>query len=212
MILSAVCLLAFVLLSKYEDRPILRNLDFSVTVKVQDRITQACATRCDGILENIGLFASPMVSIVTVLGITGFLFLLVKGTKKKIAILCIPLVFGLLTLVEIYGKTVVRHPAPPFFMLKNPTTIFPTYYINELYTYPSGHAARAVFVAILASSVILQVTGKSKRKKQIVFFVAVTYVFIVSLGKIYLGQHWFSDVAGGLLLGAGMALFSIGFL
>ena len=38
------------------------------------------------------------------------------------------------------------------------------------------------------------------------------YVGLVALGKIYLGQHWLSDIIGGGLLGASMGLLPYCFL
>lgn len=187
-----------------------KDLDFAVTVKIQDRMPSSASGRIDEFWEDIGFFASPMVSSVAILGITGWSFIKAKGIKRKVAILLIPLAFGLLTLAEVYGKSIVHHPAPPFFMLKNPTTIFPKYYVNEQYSYPSGHVARAVFVAIVASSVMYQASSKNKRRKQIVLLLALSYVVFVSLGKVYLGQHWLSDVVGGLVIGTAVGIPMLG--
>lgn len=205
-------LLSFALFSKYVKQGHMRAFDFSVTVKVQDKVQAITGSRFDEFFEDIGFFASPMISAIVVLAVTGWSFIHAKGIKKKIAILLIPLAFGLLTLAEVYGKNVVHHPAPPYFMLKNPTSIFPKYYVNEQYSYPSGHTARAVFVAILVSNVMYHVSGKNKRKKQIILLGVIAYVFLVSLGKVYLGQHWFSDVIGGLLVGSAIGVPIWGFL
>ena len=203
-----ILLLVFYGFSREVKKGRFKDVDFAITVKIQDRMPK----RFDEFLEDIGFFASPMVSIVAVVALTIWSFTKAKGFKKKIAVFLIPLAFGLLTLAEIYGKNVVHHPAPPFFMLKNPTTIFPKYYVNEQYSYPSGHAARAVFVALLASSVMLHVAGKNKRKKQIILCGVIAYVFLVSLGKIYLGQHWFSDVVGGFFIGTAVGIPIFGLL
>jgi len=200
-IFVSILLILFYGFSREVKKGKFKNIDFAVTVKIQDRMPSSESGRIDEFWEDIGFFASPMVSTVFVMALSVWSFIKAKGFKKKIAVFLIPLAFGLLTLAEVYGKNVVHHPAPPFFMLKNPTTIFPKYYVNEQYSYPSGHAARAVFVAIVASSVMLQASGKNKRKKQIILLVALAYVVLVSLGKIYLGQHWLSDVIGGMLLG-----------
>lgn len=186
-ITAAVLLFSFTLLSKYEDRAVIRNLDFTVTVRVQHFVNKFCTTRCDGMFEDIGFFASPLFSVIVVL------FLSVKRKSFRI-----PFLFALLTFAEIYGKSVVAHPAPPFFMLKNPTTIFPTYHVWQEFSYPSGHAARAIFLAVLAYPFI--------RKRLWKVIALGMYVGLISLSRIYLGHHWLSDVGGGLLLGGGLGV------
>lgn len=190
-LLSGFFLLAFALLSKFEDREVLRNLDFAATVRVQDAVAKVCTTRCNSMFEDIGFFASPLFSVVAVGVLT------VINRRHGWRALAIPVLFGFLTLAEIYGKSIVRHPAPPFFMLKNPTALFPTYHVIEQFSYPSGHAARALFLGIL-----------SWGKPTWVRIGLVAYVGVIGLSKIYLGQHWLSDVVGGLLLGSGFGVLA----
>ena len=187
---SLIFLFGFALLSKYEDRTVIRNLDFTMTVKVQDFVGKFCTTRCDGLFEDIGFFAGPLFSVAVIL---------IFAIKRKS--LVIPLLFGLLTIAEIYGKTIVAHPAPPFFMLKNPTTVFPTYHVWEEFSYPSGHAARAVFLAIVLFSL-------TKKRLWVGIGLGI-YVCLIALSRIYLGHHWLSDVIGGWLLGGGMSLVAM---
>ncbi|MEW6586683.1 MAG: phosphatase PAP2 family protein, partial [Nitrospirota bacterium] len=165
-----------------------------------------------------------------IIGITIINIIKTRGWRRFLS-MCIPLAFGLLTLVEIYGKSIVRHPAPPFFLLKNPTTVFPKYHVWEEYSYPSGHAARAMFLALVLLSTIQQYNPKVRlprsgglqprtpegrdfgagnitmRKRLFVGLGLGLYVGLVSISRIYLGHHWFSDVIGGLLLGS-----SVGFI
>lgn len=194
-VVAALLLIFFALLSKYEDREALRTLDFTVTVRVQDAVGRICGTRCDGALESVGFFASPAFSVVAVVGLTTLAAFDRKKKKFRPQALVIPLLFALLTLAEIYGKSIVRHPAPPFFMLKNPTTIFPTYHVFEEFSYPSGHAARAVFLALLLW----------RRKVWVIVGLGV-YIGLIVASRVYLGQHWLSDIVGGLLLGLALGI------
>lgn len=205
--IALVLLASFYLFSKFVRAGGMEARDFAITVKVQDRMNRHVGTRFDGLFEDIGFFASPIFSSIAVVGITILMFIKMKRLRK-VFVLIIPLAFGLLVYGEIYGKSVVHHPAPQFFMIKNPTTIFPKYYINEEYSYPSGHAARAVFIGVLVSSVMYQVSRK-KRQNLIVISIAILYGVAVSVSRIYLGHHWMSDVIGGWLLGSGLGLFSM---
>jgi len=201
-----------------------QHIDFAFTVKLQEAIDKSPRLRLSRmvgeVMEGSTFFASPEVSAFAVLCLTFLSFFSLRfidiskwGTWKSLMKAgIIPLLFLLLVLAEIYGKTVVHHPAPPFFMIKNPTTVFPKYYINDQFSYPSGHAARAVFIAIVFSYFILH-TSYLKKKYIWVGGLAVLgiYVFFVSVSRIYLGHHWLSDIIGGLALGGGMASIACAF-
>ncbi len=203
---GTLILLAFMLFSRAIKRGAMRQLDFAVTVKVQERIDHSSRLRLaratGEIMEGATVLGSPGVSIILTIFIT--LTTVIKRRRWRLVALIIPIAFGLMTMAEIYGKSVVHHPAPPFFLLKNPTTIFPTYYVSENFSYPSGHAGRALFLAI----VLLAIT----KKRGWAILVLGGYVGLISLSRIYLGHHWLSDVIGGWLLGGGSGLLTAGLL
>jgi membrane-associated phospholipid phosphatase len=209
----AFCFLfLFGLLSKYEDRSFMRNVDFAVTVKVQERIDNSLHLRLksfvDSVMEGATFFAAPGFSTVVVLLCTGVLFYDRKTKKVRWKALVIPLAFLCVVAGEILGKSIVHHPSPPFSMIKHTTSIFPANYINEQYSYPSGHAARAVFLAIIAFSLQLL----AFRKRSLMGITLGLYVLLVCISRIYLGHHWFSDVLGGIFLGSALSCTVVGFL
>lgn len=173
------------------------NFDF--TVKLQDSIPQ----KYTEFFEDVSFFVSPVVSTVICVLLTLVHFFVRRGKRFSIKAFSIIIVFVLLILAESYGKTVVRSPAPPFFMIKNATTIFPKYYVFESYSYPSGHAGRAVFLGSVFMLLIIQ----KWRANRILFLGSLAlvslYIFVISIGKIYLGHHWASDVAGGWIIALG---------
>jgi len=71
------------------------------------------------------------------------------------------------------------------------------------FSFPSGHA-----VAAAATSVALVLAffpaGERRRRWE---WLAVTFAFVMSMSRVYLAAHWFSDVVAGTLLGAGIAIF-----
>jgi len=203
-------LLIFTLFSRQVKRGFLHQADFDTTVRIQNEIDRSLHLRLATLVDNVfvgsTMAASPQVTAVFVGLMT--IIAVYDWKKKKFhwRALVIPIGFGLLTLGEIYGKSVVNHPSPPFFMIKHPSTIFPQFYINESYSYPSGHTARAIFVALTFLSLISHLLFPTKKRWLIFGGIAFLYVFIVAIGKIYLGEHWLSDVIGGGLLGISFGL------
>ena len=198
-IIPIFILFSFALLSKFEDQQFIRSMDFAATVKVQDRIDKSAhlrlASLVDNVMEGSSFFAGPEFTSIVVLIFTGVAF-----RKKRWRALLIPTAFILIVLIELYGKSIIHHPSPPFSMIKYTTSIFPANYINEQFSYPSGHTARAVFIAIISWMLF-------HRKKWLGAGLAF-YILLVAVSRIYLGHHWLSDVIGGGLLGIGIAMFS----
>lgn len=213
MVASGILLFLFLLLSKYEDRLIVKNLDFAATVKIQERIDGSSHLRVasfvGNLMEGATFFASPELTVAVTVLLTGVMLYERRKKRWNIWALTVPLALTILVCAEIYGKTVVHHPAPPFNMIKHPTTIFPANYINEQFSYPSGHAARAIFLSVVAMSVLSYSWWFTRRTVCFVGVIGIIYISLVSVSRIYLGHHWLSDVAGGLLLGAACALIAV---
>jgi membrane-associated phospholipid phosphatase len=68
-------------------------------------------------------------------------------------------------------------------------------------SYPSGHAIAS---AVTAIGVVMALTSGRRRLHWMV--AAVCLAALVALSRTYLAAHWLTDVAGGSLLGAGLAL------
>jgi membrane-associated phospholipid phosphatase len=215
LIFSFTLLFGFYQFSRFMKTGGMKQVDFDSTVKIQNRIP----ARLDELWVDSAFFVTPAPSVVLVGILTIAAFVDLKNKKVRLRALIIPVLFGLLVMGEIYGKNAVHHPAPLFFMIKNPTTLFPKYYINEQYSYPSGHTARAVFLGLTSYSLFMIPFGlaqgghdsvfKSKRRKLSVAAVIIGYICIVAVGRIYLGHHWLSDVIGGVLLGGGLGVLTL---
>ena len=71
------------------------------------------------------------------------------------------------------------------------------------FAYPSGHAS---IVAAGALTLIILF----RREKELVFsIILASEAALVCISRVYVGDHYFLDVIGGALLGAGIALLSI---
>lgn len=65
------------------------------------------------------------------------------------------------------------------------------YRITDPHSFPSGHAARAFMLAVLASSFNVFWFG----------FVLLLWAPLVSLARVAMGLHYLSDVAAGMIIG-----------
>ncbi len=208
-LIGIALLVMFALFSREVKRGVMRQADFDVTVRLQDKIP----SRFDELMDDGAILADGVVSSVIVLGITVWGLVMKKGIRRKAGVLMLPLAFVALTAIEIYGKNVLPHPGPPFFMIKRPTTIFPKFHVVQPYAYPSGHAARSTFLAIMfVSLVTYRLSQKRERRRWWLIGGIAGYVVFVYVSRIYLGHHWLSDIVGGALLGGGLGILTVGFL
>lgn len=199
-VVGLLLLVVFYFFSLQVKRGVFEQLNFDTTVRLQDKIPE----RFGEVFEDVGFFVSPLPSVGVLAILTVVALVSFKQTyhKKIFFALFIPVCFFLMIGIEIFGKERVESPAPPFFMIKNPTTIFPKYHVTELYSYPSGHASRALFIGGVSMFLFRRSVGKRFGKVvQSLFVVGViAFILMVSIGKVYLGQHWMSDIVGGWIL------------
>lgn len=197
-ILGFSVFLLFVLFSYLVHKDLLTQFDFDTTVKLQDNLPR----RVDvyfSTLSELGNFEFLLIVLVAML-------LLFRKFVRWIFV--IPF-FAAFHIIEIYGKTFVKHPPPPEFMLRIEKFLeFPQFHVRNEFSYPSGHAGRTAFISVI----LLFLVGKSKLKqnhKYIIYAIVIGFDMAMFVSRVYLGEHWSSDVIGGALLGLGLGFISL---
>ena len=150
-------------------------------------------------------------SILSLLGsveITTLIFLAMVWRARPAQRLSWLVAFALIAIIEIAGKTVIGQSEPASKLSRYVFHIgLPTGYISTNYSFPSGHAARATFLTVLAMNML----AAHPRRPAIVWgYVAILGIASLMLvSRVYLADHWFTDVFGGALLGSACAAFAL---
>jgi len=95
-------------------------------------------------------------------------------------------------LTQILKKVVFWNDFRPIVVLANKVRVIPGYYINRAHSFPSGHTSTAFTLALLLASII---------KRNVWVYVFPLIAFFVGYSRVYLAQHFVTDVLAGIFVG-----------
>lgn len=134
---------------------------------------------------------------ITNLGNGGFIWILftaaflVNKKYRKIGYILSIGLFTYLIFGELLLKNIIARDRPQFAVLLNVK-------IPRSYSFPSGHTTSSVLSLLIISKYI--------KKLRIV---VIPLGILISVSRFYIGVHYFSDVAAGVLLGIIIYYFSV---
>ena len=151
------------------------------------------------VFESLRFFASNQLTeifkIITNLGsFWGILIVifLVFLVNRKVSYICLGASIIQTSLNRVI-KAIVRRPRPSVDVIR-----------ESNFSFPSGHA---MAITCLYGLLIYYLYKSEIRYRKLLIVICVLIIVLVSLSRVYLGVHYFSDIIGGILLSTSLVLY-----
>lgn len=191
-------LFIFILFTFLVGLNLFKGFDLEVTILLQGLISRGY----DTLFSLFSLFGSAEMVVIIIL--------ILWAIYKKLNYFIVLLYFGLFHVLEFLGKYFVNHPNPPLKFLRYDIPFsFPSSSVQTGSSYPSGHVGRTFFIAVIIFYLIYKSKKLSTTQKKFLYVFIAIIISLMFISRVYLGEHWLTDVIGGAFLGGSLGLLSL---
>ncbi len=170
-----------------------------VTFSIDDSASRYFKSIQGNAALDVAMIVITSMGDVTTLFIFGIVITVIRRTRKVGMVFLIAMVT--LVVLVMYMKPVIGRQIPPYGF--EPAADLPENFSLESdsfapfaagYSYPSGHASRATALAFIAGFALYN-------RSRVAGYAVWAFPVIIGITRVYLMQHYPTDIIGGFLLG-----------